>query len=245
MNQKLKILYSKYASSKAVLSMEDKQRIKEKVFARLSEPLPESKSSFWFSVKKLTFHTYVLVPLVLLLFVISTTVTSANALPGDVLYPVKRQVESTRVYFAQTPEDKLDLEVNFAQKRLQELEEVKAIIPEDSQVAKLEDNNSQTKKTRKQLKRETAERNAHNALDFLEKTRARLQEKGDNRSEDLKKSINNFKIIIKTEDSNNGRTQGASDSIIESNPIQNNTDQNSAVDRSGSTDDNSDRNRDR
>ena len=245
MNHRLKNLYSKYTSPKAVLSMEDKQRIKEKVFARLSEPLPEPTSSFWSGLKKFTLHSYVLVPLVLLLFIVSTTVASAHALPGDVLYPVKRQVESARVYLAQSPEDKLDLEVNFAQKRLQELEDVKATVPEDSTTAKPEDNSTLTKKTRKQIKRETAERNAHDALDFLEKTSARFQEKGDSRSENLNKAINNFKTIIKTEDSSKGRTQGAFDTIIKSIPVQNNSDQTPEDNHSGSTDDHSGRNRGR
>ena len=126
MNDKLKQFY-KDNQEQVSFSSEFKQRAKERIFTRLSDPLPEEKTSFWMVVHVFTLKTYVVVPLVVLLFVFGTTVVSANSVPGDLLYPVKRKVETARVLFAPTQESKLNLQINFAEKRSRELEKVKEI----------------------------------------------------------------------------------------------------------------------
>jgi len=46
---------------------------------------------------------------------------SEDALPGSILYPIKvRVIEPTRVAFAQTPEDRADVEMDHANRRLEE-----------------------------------------------------------------------------------------------------------------------------
>lgn len=96
---------------------------------RMSEPAPEQSLSAWAHFGKLFSKVYVLAPLAVVLFIIATTAASASALPGDWLYPVKRQVENAQVLLAPTPQVKLHLQVRFTQKRISELEQTAKAVP--------------------------------------------------------------------------------------------------------------------
>jgi hypothetical protein len=50
--------------------------------------------------------------------------TSAKALPGDTLYPIKRVVEDIRVHFAPSVELKHEFEDNYSQKRVDEVQQL-------------------------------------------------------------------------------------------------------------------------
>lgn len=62
--------------------------------------------------------------LVLLVGSFSTAVASAQALPGDLLYPVKLASEQTRLIFADDPIIRLTLEKTFDERRAQEIQEL-------------------------------------------------------------------------------------------------------------------------
>ncbi len=122
------------------LTLEKKAALKSRIMHAVQanpEQQPASKKSFtskwshsWHNLSSSIFMKgYVFVPLVVLIMVVSTTAVSANALPGDLLYPVKRQVESARLLLAPSNEAKLELELNFAEERLKELDNIRTIGP--------------------------------------------------------------------------------------------------------------------
>ncbi len=123
MNNELKNFY-KENQRKVIfnLSEESKARVKQRLLANLGlqediKALPQSKLE---RLSRLFLKSYVLVPLVCILFITGTAIASANSLPGDKLYGVKRQVEEMRLLTAPTEEKKLQLQIEFAQKRLEE-----------------------------------------------------------------------------------------------------------------------------
>lgn len=206
MNDKLKQFY-KDNQEQVSFSSEFKQRAKERIFTRLSDPLPEEKTSFWMVVHVFTLKTYVVVPLVVLLFVFGTTVVSANSVPGDLLYPVKRKVETARVLFAPTQESKLNLQINFAEKRSRELEKVKEIKPVETRDIK---NNDQVEKDnsnrRNNNRRVEVRQEAQRALEFLENNRERVKERGDEKKiERVDRTISNLRDRL--EDSSDSRSR--------------------------------------
>ena len=209
MNDKLKQFYSNN-QNQISFSPEEKQRIKEKIFSGLAEPLPEEKISFWRLFRAFTLKAYVIIPLVLILFVAGTTAVSANSIPGDFLYPVKRRVESTRVLLAPTQESKLNLEINFAEKRSQEFDRVKKEDSVKLQVIneqKIEDKENGERKINRRTK---AKEEAEQALKFLEDSRERLHERGDDkRTQRVDKVIENLRDRL--EDSSDRRSSGRDD----------------------------------
>lgn len=131
MNSKLKNFYSKHSGQTEFVLPEDaKERVKERVFHRLSER-PEQDDpqlSVWERIRaSILMRSYVLVPLVVVMFIVSAGAVSAGAVPGDILYPIKRQVESARVILAPSADAKLELELQFAEERLLELERIEAV----------------------------------------------------------------------------------------------------------------------
>lgn len=132
MKEELKNFYTdqiKRNDQIANLSEGAKLRVKDKIFSNLGTQISAGPVSAWSKLTSnkfshILFKGYVLAPLLVIIFIAGTTIASANALPGDTLYPVKRQVENARLLIAPTEEAKLDLEVNFAQKRLDEAEKL-------------------------------------------------------------------------------------------------------------------------
>ena len=80
-------------------------------------PKPVSRSG-WRPIRALITSLFLLV--VLLTSLLGTGLASAQALPGDTLYPVKRAVEKTRLAFTNTSLDRLKLEESFDQQRARE-----------------------------------------------------------------------------------------------------------------------------
>lgn len=105
------------------LSTHAKTRLKTRILQNLRVPSAthaERARRVWgFSYAKLSLATAGFV-----LLLSGTAYASSAAIPGDVLYPVKRAVEETRVKFASNSETKAKLQVQFAEERLQELETV-------------------------------------------------------------------------------------------------------------------------
>lgn len=225
------------------LSSEAKARVKEKVFQRLGEVGVETEPavSWWAYIRQsVLVKSYVLVPLVLLLFVISTTAVSANALPGDILYPVKRQVENTRVLLAPTQQAKQELELNFAEERLRELEKVQAADSVKVEQPKTPSNNPGNKKsgtagdtdskdnssdkavtggrnsspTEREIR---ARRQAEGALEFLKQTKEQYREHKDiQRAEDLDKKIEDYrKRLLRENGDRSGSEENSSRSSSE------------------------------
>ena len=206
MNDKLKQFY-KDNQEQFSLSSKSKERTKQRIFAKLSEPRPESKNSFWLIIRTFSLKTYVAVPLVVLLFIFGTTVVSANSVPGDLLYPVKRKVETARVLFAPTQESKLNLQINFAEKRSRELEKIKEIKPVETRDIKNNDQVEQDNNNRRNNNRRVEVRQeAQRALEFLENNRERVKERGDEKKiERVNRTIDNLRDRL--EDSSNSRSR--------------------------------------
>lgn len=180
MNDKLKQFYKdKYQGNQTVLSEQSKAKIKDKIFANLGTQTTEvTPTSLLSKISSVFLKTYVLVPLVVLLFLSSTAIVSANALPGDILYPVKLQVENAQILLAPTSDAKLDLQVNFAQKRINEAEEIKKLNHTDKD--SIENNNSNRNNTNSQPQ-ETREINISN------KNEGRHSEQNEKSKEENKK----------------------------------------------------------
>jgi hypothetical protein len=187
MDNQLKKFYKATDSINSQLSNNDKQRIKENIFNNLgTQEITEVPVSFWTKTRNAVLNNYALIPLAVILFITSTTYASANSLPGDNLYPIKRQIEQVRLLITPTKEAKLNLEVNFAEKRLQELEQIKANektseVKSKDEKTTSDDKTPETKKAQEKgpnKKPSKATENATHAREFLEKTRNDLEKQG-------------------------------------------------------------------
>ncbi|MBL8030796.1 MAG: hypothetical protein JNK33_00510 [Candidatus Doudnabacteria bacterium] len=105
------------------LSAHSKAQLKSRILQNLrTTPMshPEPTHRVWgFTYTRLAFAT-----LSVVILLGGTAYTSSAATPGDVLYPIKRAMEDTRVKFASNPETKARLQVQFTEERLRELETV-------------------------------------------------------------------------------------------------------------------------
>jgi CRISPR/Cas system CSM-associated protein Csm2 small subunit len=229
MNDKLKQLYRQYSESgRSALSPEAKSRVKDKVFQRLSEPATEVQLqpvSFWEKLRgSFMVRSYVIVPLALILIIISSTAASATSLPGDLLYPLKRQVESARIWLAPTPAARMDLEVDFAEQRLQELKNLQndefpmhplqsgnsnaGVSANSAANANISNSNAKTNddaiNAAKKKRKEQAKKEANDALEFLKKAQSQYQKDRQNQKADnLNKVIDDLKNSIKRDDDGN------------------------------------------
>ncbi|MCH7842784.1 MAG: hypothetical protein IID01_08475 [Chloroflexi bacterium] len=64
--------------------------------------------------------------LVLALGGLGTDTAAANAVPGDVLYPVKEFRESVQLWFARSPEAKVEMYTSLVKKRVEEVKKIAA-----------------------------------------------------------------------------------------------------------------------
>lgn len=145
MNDSLKKFYSQYSPTQKVeLTSTSKQKVKEAVFANLHKIKPAPESPAWkIHLNSFWLKSYTVVPLALLLMIAGSAFASADSLPGDVFYPVKRTVENLRIITAPTEENKQSLEVEFANKRLLELEKLQEAQARKSKAVKLENQKSE------------------------------------------------------------------------------------------------------
>jgi hypothetical protein len=120
--RKLLELYKNHRRT-ASLSPEAQERVRVSVLAAIhgeaNTTAPEGKQGWHF-----TFVRFASAALVALLCVTGTAFASSGALPGSVLYPVKRAVEQVRMSTTPSPEAKAKLQVSFAAERLKELQAV-------------------------------------------------------------------------------------------------------------------------
>lgn len=207
MNDKLKQFYkdSQSADSNVVLSDAAKQNVKDKIFSNLGTQsvIEEVPISVWSKLSRTALRGYVLAPLVILLFVTGTTIASADALPGDPLYSVKRKVENARLFIAPTEEAKLELEVNFAQKRLDEDEKVnkhnnsanELQVNEDSDNRRTNKENEQSRNDDEPNQRQAKSREqADKALEFLNRAKQNWQQKGkEDKAHEIEDKVNKFR----------------------------------------------------
>lgn len=225
MDKNLKQLYTN-SSEQFTLSDEAKQRVKDNVFAQLGSVVDTTEPvSVWLKLRKSFLRSYVLIPLVVVLFVSGTAYASGNALPGDTLYGVKRTVEEAQILIAPTDEAKLELQEYFAQKRLNELdrienkqsskndsddedrinEEVEKEFNDDS----IRDNNSDDENSERHKK---ARQEANKALDKLQNTHQVWRERGDeNRAEEIQRRLEQFREHLNN-DGNRGSESDDQDS---------------------------------
>jgi hypothetical protein len=95
-------------------------RLRQQIAAQrsLARPRTSARSIWW-----QTLRYAAVVALVIALAVTGLTSASANSLPGDRLYPVKRTVEDVRLALA-SPNSQASLHVDFAGRRINEFEEL-------------------------------------------------------------------------------------------------------------------------
>lgn len=176
-----------------VLSAESRQRVKTAIFANLGSQLTEQPEGLWAKLGKIFLKGYILAPLIILIFITGTTMVSASAVPGDTLYPIKRQVENARLLIAPNENARLELQINFAQKRLEEVEKIGGAQTSSNtqeQTDEREKSNSrdasndytrndEMNDSTKQRHRQTkAREQANQALEFLDQAKKNLHQKG-------------------------------------------------------------------
>ncbi len=211
MNNELKNFYRAQSEQEELAKLSDsaKLRVKNEIFSKLGQqlvPEPVSKSSRVFAkVNKIMFRGYVIAPLIVVLFVTGTTIVSADALPGETLYSVKRQVENARLFIAPTESSKLELQVNFAKKRLDEAERIHASSKKNNielqvqnenddsfdEEKKSEDKNEPEKIRKRQ---DDAQREANRAFEFLDEAKKDLEQRGkQERVKDIEDRLKRFR----------------------------------------------------
>lgn len=223
MNEKLKQFFNKTSGRENfTLSEASKNKVKDKIFANLGvQTIEDEPVSGWKKLSNMFLKTYVLIPLVAIAFISTTTIASADALPGEPLYSVKLQVENAQILLAPTDETKFDLQVKFAQKRLIE-DELLQSTDENQEEAlvidekvKNEDKNenriSLYKKTDelKKQRQEIAQNQAKDAIKFLDEARQKLQEKGNaERAARIQEDISRY---AKFRDKNKSKRESSND----------------------------------
>lgn len=106
-----------------------RQQIKESLFRKISEKTENGVTSarifrYAFSERRTILMRYAILVLLGLMVVGGTVQASDNALPGDILYPVKRAAERMRLTLAVTEENKAAVQTRIAEKRSEELDKV-------------------------------------------------------------------------------------------------------------------------
>ncbi len=210
MNENSKKLFS---ATRHTLTADRKAALKERVFAAIAQTGPDVAPSPWVVIMRRMMRGYVLAPLVVILFVAGTAFASADSVPGDLLYPVKRRVEHVRVLAAPTEAAKLELQVDFAAERLKEAQKIQALTPLPHTTptptprillpadptptdATIVPTPTPTKAlTRKQRdKAQIAEQEANSAVRFLEQTKEQLEKQGEQRkAEAIEQTLRNFR----------------------------------------------------
>lgn len=214
MDKLQKKFYNDNFKSSLVLPDRAKQRVKDKIFANLNTTTQVVQISFWQKFASYLPKSYAIIPIGLLLFVAGTTTASAHALPGDTLYPVKRQIENIRVAITPGQEAKLEVKLNLAKERLNEfeaLDEKNNESPNQDSPLRLQNqtqnnindstnttykvhvNNSDEESEHSQHRVE-AQKEANKALDFLKQTQQNFEDQGRNqKAQEVENQINDYK----------------------------------------------------
>ena len=135
-----------------------------------------------------------------------------NSLPGDLFYPVKLTSERVQVNFAKNKEEKAKLEIAFASRRLQEVQEVKKDPTKKAEdlsvpIQKFKENVIQAKGHLEQVKQEDAavalvlaDSLDDQTEEFITVLESEKKEKNEVKNEKLNKEIND--AILVTKDTN-------------------------------------------
>jgi hypothetical protein len=129
------------AFPKARIPEADLTRIKNQIFDRISthvEPLPVAKSKFSFSFFKLASGA-VGTLLIVVSLGIGTAVAALQSQPGQTIYPLKKIVENIELTLTHDPTAKANLQIQFANTRLDEL----ATVLERKEAGEISDNETQ------------------------------------------------------------------------------------------------------
>jgi hypothetical protein len=180
MDNRLKKFYNDNSKHNALLSDSAKQRVRENIFSKLNHATEEvAVFSFFGRISSILGKSYIVAPLVFLLFIAGTTIVSADAAPGDKLYSVKRQVEKARLFIAPTESAKLDLQVDFAEKRLLELEKIEEKSETQPEQDEVKEDKAESEDVSKTKAMETKARvQAENAKKFLNEAKENLENRG-------------------------------------------------------------------
>ena len=196
MKDSLKQFYKEQSSTKSVqLSSDAKQRVKANVMMNLGKVIdePHPKTSFW---SGFLLKSYVLTPIIILLFVSGATLVSANSIPGDVLYPVKRKAEDVRIFITPTESRKSELKTEFAKKRLHEFDELKkrgsAKKENFEQVEPRQQNFEDNKNERRDRAKKRAEEDAKNAIETLKHTRETIEQNHEERVKEIEETLKEY-----------------------------------------------------
>lgn len=125
-NTEIRVLKNMRVSADS-LSPGELSVIREKILLRLSRQ-PAIFSGFSWSDRIHNLTRYVISILVGLSVVAGTTFASNAAVPGDLLYPIKRAKEKVELSLSVSEESKANLQAGFAKVRLQELHALSAKI---------------------------------------------------------------------------------------------------------------------
>lgn len=183
---------------------------------------------------------FALIAVCILVLLTGTAYASSAAIPGDVLYPVKRAVEDTRVILASTSETKAQLQIQFTEERLQELEKVEKKEPLKPMAAQIKPA-AQTPLTTGtapiMLEREpeheetvaenSARKEVSKALRRLEQTQKDLHQQGkDSVADDLGKTIRMLHGRIRKNDRENSEAKNTNERIDQKTQRETRTDTN-------------------
>jgi len=119
------LLRTSLALSRNSLDIQTDSQFKAKLKARLQvvSENKEHKAAWFFGCYKRLAITMVSV-IVVCIIAVGTFFTSSNALPDETLYPVKLTVERLRLTFALSDIDKVKVNVQFAERRANEMVEM-------------------------------------------------------------------------------------------------------------------------
>ena len=124
MNKDIKQFYNKESGreQRSELSAGAHARVKEKIFSNLSNAASDEPAAHGILSRLGLFKlSFAIAPLALILLVGGFGIASADALPGDTLYSVKRGFEKARLVMSPTDESKIELQTKYAEERLEEL----------------------------------------------------------------------------------------------------------------------------
>jgi type IV secretory pathway VirB10-like protein len=193
--------YKKYESTRAEhLPASAQTRIKARILENLEVALPP-RPHYSHQTAVIIYARFALVAIYMLILLTGTTHASASAVPGDILYPVKRAIEDTRVKLASSPETKAKLQVQFAEERLLELETVERQSPLKQAAPDITPNATPPASPPTTIEAEDQESPAESsareevskAIRSLEKTQADLRQQGkEHIASDLAVTIHTF-----------------------------------------------------
>ena len=195
MKDSLKQFYKEHSDvSKLQLSLEAKQRVKSRVMMNLnaSTEAATPTASAW---PALLWRSYVIVPLIIVIFVGGTTYVSADSIPGDILYPVKRKVEDVHVFIAPTESRKSELKAEYAKKRLEEYDELRKRNPSIQNDQQPEDNNQSHENRnddRQRQVRRQAQEDAKGAIKVPEQTREEIENSHEERIKEIEDTLKEY-----------------------------------------------------